>query len=169
MKKLFTIGYEGINPDDLISSLRHSGVRLLIDIREVPISRKRGFSKSALASGLTNAGIDYLHFKGLGDPKLGRVAARQGRYSEFRSIFGAHMRTSVAQLALEDAILAASRTTACLLCFEHDHTNCHRSIVANSMVKRNRFSVVHLRVDSLTAGRTSKKSFSDDRTTAHIG
>jgi uncharacterized protein (DUF488 family) len=168
MKKLFTIGYEGTNADDLIGSLRRSGVGLLIDVRDVPISRKRGFSKSALASGLTSAGIDYLHLKGLGDPKPGRVAARQGRYSDFRNIFGAHMRTSAAQQALEDAVLAASRTTACLLCFEHDHTNCHRSIVANSMVKRTRFSVVHLRADSPTAGRVSKKSFSDGRTAAHI-
>lgn len=167
MKKLFTIGYEGTNPDDLIASLGRSGVGLLIDVRDVPISRKRGFSKNALAAGLTSAGIEYLHLKGLGDPKPGRLAAREGRYSEFRSIFGAHMLTSTAQCALDDAISAASSTTACLLCFEHDHTNCHRSIVANSMVKRRRFSVVHLRVGSFPTSR-SNKSFTNDRTAAHI-
>lgn len=32
MKKLFTIGYEGTNPDGLFADLKRSGVRLLIDV-----------------------------------------------------------------------------------------------------------------------------------------
>jgi len=168
MKKLFTIGYEGANPDDLFGRLQRSGVRLLIDIRDVPISRKRGFSKAALANGLGSVGIDYLHLKGLGDPKPGRLAARQGRFADFRTIFGAHMVTGAAQQALERAILAASRKTACLLCFEHDHTNCHRSIVANSMISRAKFSVIHLRANG-AARMLEKRRNQDDRTAGYLG
>lgn len=64
MKTLFTIGYEGSSAADLFGSLRRSGVKLLIDVRDVPISRKRGFSKTALSEGLSGAGIAYLHLKG---------------------------------------------------------------------------------------------------------
>lgn len=146
--KLFTLGYEGSQPADLFARLQRAGVELLIDVRDVPISRKRGFSKNSLADGLASAGVDYLHLKSLGDPKPGRMAAREGRYSDFRRIFNAHLRTNAAQEALREAVSAASRRVACLLCFERDHTNCHRSIVADSMVGLQSFSIVHLQADS---------------------
>jgi uncharacterized protein (DUF488 family) len=75
MATLFTVGYEGSKPSDLFASLQDNGITLLIDVREVPISRKPGFSKTSLSLGLDVAGIRYLHLKGLGDPKPGRVAA----------------------------------------------------------------------------------------------
>ena len=90
-KPLYTIGYEGAQPADFFDQLLASGVRALIDIRDVPISRKRGFSKNSLREGLAEHSIEYLHLKGLGDPKPGRIAAREGRYSDFRMIFNAHM------------------------------------------------------------------------------
>jgi uncharacterized protein (DUF488 family) len=170
MKKLFTIGYEGCKPTDLFASLRSSGVKLLIDVRDVPISRKQGFSKTSLMQGLADVGIGYLHLKGLGDPKPGRIAAREGRYSDFRRIFASHMLTTAAQQALTKAVLAASKSVACLLCFEQDHTNCHRCIVAESMARSGKFTLVHLSTLPLVArsiarGRTS----SDVRSTAHVG
>ncbi|MET4512583.1 DUF488 domain-containing protein [Bradyrhizobium sp. I1.7.5] len=169
MKKLFTVGYEGSKPSDLFARLQKSGVTLLIDVRDVPISRKPGFSKTALARGLDEVGIRYLHLKGLGDPKPGRVAAREGRFSDFRRIFGAHMMTTAAQQALTDALAAASKSIACLLCFEQDHTNCHRCIVADSMAKRGKFSLVHLTAAPLIARSSKGRISSDDRTPAHIG
>ena len=68
MTTLFTVGYEGSKPSDLFASLQDNGVTLLIDVRDVPISRKPGFSKTSLSQGLDVAGIRYLHLKGLGDP-----------------------------------------------------------------------------------------------------
>src|ERR1700682_6027928 len=118
MNKLFTVGYEGSKPDDLFAALRRSGVQLVIDIRDVPISRKPGFSKKSLTAGLANADISYLHLRGLGDPKPGRMAAREGRYADFRRIFTSHMSSAAAQQDLENAISAASCRPACLLCFE---------------------------------------------------
>jgi uncharacterized protein (DUF488 family) len=170
MTKLFTVGYEGSKPSDLFASLQENGVTLLIDVRDVPISRKPGFSKTALAQGLDETGIRYLHLKGLGDPKPGRVAAREGRFSDFRRIFTAHMMTTAAQHALAEAILAASKSVACLLCFEQDHTNCHRCIVAESMARRGKFTLEHLTAAPLIARTTSRgRISSNDRTPAHIG
>jgi len=170
MTTLFTIGYEGRKPSDLFVSLQNRGVTLLIDVRDVPISRKPGFSKTALAQGLDEAGIRYLHLKGLGDPKPGRTAAREGRFSDFRRIFTAHMRTTAAQQALAEAVAAASKSVACLLCFEQDHTNCHRCIVADSMVQSGKFNLVHLSAAPLASHKVSRgRIFSDDRTPTHIG
>jgi uncharacterized protein (DUF488 family) len=169
MKKLFTIGYEGSKPNDLFVKLRENGVALLIDVRDVPISRKPGFSKTSLSQGLDDAGIGYLHLKGLGDPKPGRVAAREGRFSDFRQIFKAHLLTTAAQQALAQAVTAASKSVACLLCFEQDHTNCHRCIVADSMARSGKFNVVHLSAGRLVSRVTRSRVSSDDRTPAPIG
>ncbi|MCD9291567.1 uncharacterized protein (DUF488 family) [Bradyrhizobium huanghuaihaiense] len=170
MTTLFTVGYEGCKPSDLFASLQKNGVKLLIDVRDVPISRKPGFSKTALAQGLDKAGIQYLHLKGLGDPKPGRTAAREGRFSDFRRIFAAHMMTTAAQQALTDALSAASKSVACLLCFEQDHTNCHRCIVADSMVRRGKFKLVHLSAAPLAGHKVPRgRISSDDRTPAHMG
>jgi uncharacterized protein (DUF488 family) len=168
--KLFTVGYEGRKPTDLFASLQDNGVTLLIDVRDVPISRKPGFSKTSLTQGLEEAGIRYLHLKGLGDPKPGRVAAREGRFSDFRRIFTAHMLATAAQQALAEAVSAASKSIACLLCFEQDHTNCHRCIVAESMAQNGKFNLVHLSAAPLITRNMSKgRISSNDRSPVHIG
>lgn len=148
MRQLYTIGYEGSSIEDFLATLKEAKIELLIDVREVPISRKRGFSKSALSAGLAAQSIDYLHLKGLGDPKPGRLAAREGRYDEFRKIFSAHLRSETAQIDLRRGIDAAKRTRACLLCFEKDHKHCHRCIVADEMAKQNEFQIIHACVSS---------------------
>jgi uncharacterized protein (DUF488 family) len=168
MTTLFTVGYEGSKPSDLFASLQDNGVTLLIDVRDVPISRKPGFSKTSLSLGLDVAGIRYLH-RGPRRSQAGRVAAREGRFSDFRRIFAAHMMTTAAQQALAEAIVAASKSIACLLCFEQDHTNCHRCIVADSMARRGKFDLVHLGVARLTSRNGSRGQISsNDRTAAHI-
>lgn len=170
VKKLFTIGYEGCQPSDLFAKLQDNNVKLLIDVRDVPLSRKPGFSKSSLSQGLGGAGIAYLHLKGLGDPKAGRVAAREGRFADFRRVFTMHMMTTAAQQAFAEAVTAASKSVACLLCFEQDHTNCHRCIVADSMVRSGKFNLVHLSAASLATHKVARgRISSDDRTPAHIG
>jgi uncharacterized protein (DUF488 family) len=170
MKKLFTIGYEGCKPSDLFAKLQANGVGLLIDVRDVPISRKPGFSKTSLSHGLDEVDIGYLHLKGLGDPKPGRVAAREGRLADFRQIFTAHMMTTAAQQALAEAVTAAAKSVACLLCFEQDPSNCHRCIVADSMVLSRKFDLVHLSVGPSASHKVSRgRISSDDRTPAHVG
>lgn len=145
-KALHTIGYEGSSINEFIGSLNRAGIDLLIDVRELPLSRKRGFSKNALSSHLASHNIDYLHLKGLGDPKPGRLAARAGRYADFKRIFSAHMRTELAQTDLQKGIEVAKKRSVCLLCFERDHKNCHRCIVAEEMAKQGSFKLIHIGV-----------------------
>ena len=58
---LFTVGYEGREPDELIALLQANGVDRVIDIRELPLSRRRGFSKTPLGTALRAVGIEYVH------------------------------------------------------------------------------------------------------------
>jgi uncharacterized protein (DUF488 family) len=52
-RNLFTVGYEGESLESFLSTLRSNYINYLIDVREVPLSRKKGFSKTALSETLT--------------------------------------------------------------------------------------------------------------------
>ena len=127
---LLTIGYEGTTVDRVVAALREAGVAELLDIRAVPQSRKPGFSKRLLSATLADAGIGYTHLRALGTPKPGRDAVRHGDIAAMHRIFRAHMEQPDAQFELRQASAAAASAPCCLLCFERDHTECHRAIVA---------------------------------------
>ena len=167
---LHTIGYEGSSIGDFLATLETAGINLLIDVRDVPISRKPGFSKNGLASVLAMHNIEYLHLKGLGDPKPGRIAAREGRYKDFRRIFAAHLRSKIAQADMVRGIEAASSKMACLLCFERDHRYCHRCIVAQEMACRSGVDLVHLGVQpDLTRNSAKGRKRAHDGAPALVG
>ena len=146
MSAVLTIGYEGAALDDFIATLLFPNVEVLIDIRDMPISRKRGFSKKSLAESLRGSGLEYVHLRDLGDPKPGREAARRGEIPEFKRIFRAHLAKKTTRAALAEAVDIAATARACLLCFERDHAHCHRSMVADAMSRRRTFMVRHLGV-----------------------
>lgn len=146
MKTLYTIGYEGSSIDDFVATLLAANVDTLVDVRELPASRRKGFSKNALATALEEAGIDYVHIKGLGDPKEGRDAARAGEYGKFEKIFLKHMQSEIAKSGLELAVSIAQQHTACLMCYERDHKYCHRKYVAESMSTIIDLNATHLGV-----------------------
>ena len=141
MPGLFTIGYEGKTQAEMLDELEAASVVLLIDVRAVAASRRPGFSKTALAAGLRERGIDYLHLRALGTPADGRQAARAGRVAEMRAIYAGQLETPEAALALEQALDEASRRPSALLCYEREAPDCHRSMLAQRMVERVPFEV----------------------------
>lgn len=148
---LYTIGYEGTAIEAFVLTLLEAGVDTLIDVRDLPLSRKKGFSKAILRETLEANGISYVHLRGLGDPKPGRDAARAGKMRLFKSIFGRHMRSTEAQLDLLVANAIAHEKAVCLMCFERNHCDCHRSIVAHHMHEATGLRVEHLIVDARRA------------------
>ncbi len=143
-KRLWTIGYEGKTVDEFMAELLQARVEQVIDVRAVAASRRPGFSKTSLAAGLKERGIDYLQLRELGTPKSGRDAARKGRISEMRAIFEAHLETPEAELAMERAFAAVSERRSALLCYEAEAGCCHRAIVAERLLARDAFEVVDI-------------------------
>lgn len=141
---IWTIGYERASPDALIAALRAAGVQTLLDVRELPLSRRAGFSKSPLRAALQEAGIGYVHLKGLGTPAEGRMAGRQGDLPRFWEIVERRMETPEAEADLARAAEIAKSERACLLCVEADPHICHRLRVAQGLRDRYGFAVEHL-------------------------
>ena len=141
---LATIGYERSTLDAVLAALETAGVAHLLDIRAVPSSRKPGFSKHVLAASLAARGIAYTHLRALGTPKAGRDAVRRGDPATMRRIFAAHMEGDAPQSELAHAVAIARSAPACLLCFERDHTHCHRAIVADLIEQRTGQPIRHL-------------------------
>jgi uncharacterized protein (DUF488 family) len=142
---LFTIGYEQAKPDAVLKELKAAKVDLLVDTRAVAASRKPGFSKRQLAASLDEAGICYLHLQKLGTPASGRTAARAGDYKTLWRIYGKHLKTAGAVEEMDELIrLVKSKQRVCLLCFERDHNECHRSKIAEIVHQRTGAKVQNL-------------------------
>lgn len=126
-KTIVSVGYEQRDIDEFVDLLRSQHVDLLVDVRLNAISRKRGFSKTALADALREAGIEYRHERVLGNPKPNRDPFRRGEESA-RQWYEDHLRDHAVAVCDELLELASSLRIA-LLCFERDHATCHRSSI----------------------------------------
>ncbi len=132
---LYHIGYEGLSFDDFVAHLKYSGISTVIDVRYLPVSRKRGFSKAALSGNLSKYGIRYLHLRKIGAPKPMRTKLHEsGNYDQFFAAYRKHLRSHLGEL---DPILnlISNEEHVVLLCYERDPEKCHRKIVAEE-VKR---------------------------------
>jgi uncharacterized protein (DUF488 family) len=130
--RLFTIGYEETPQKAVLDELVEAGVKLLVDVRAVASSRRPGYSKSQLAAGLDGRGIAYIHLRGLGTPKEGRLAARSGDHKTLTKIYTAHLKTPQAHEEMDQLkTLIKTAGPICLLCYERDHEHCHRKFIAD--------------------------------------
>lgn len=143
--ELLTIGYEGLTTHGLLRLLRSYGIQTLVDVRELPLSRKPGFSKSALATVAARRRLRYLHIPELGCPREIRHDYRaDGNWDRYLRRFSVYLSTQ------DDAVASlahlARTERCCLLCFEADARYCHRSLVAARVapLMGQRTKVVHI-------------------------
>ena len=149
-KKLFTIGYEQTPAQSVLDELERAGVKLLVDVRAVASSRRPGFSKNQLAAGLDARGISYLHLRGLGTPKDGRIAARSGQFDALHQIYAKHLKTPQAREELDElSALVKKSGPVCILCYERDHLHCHRRWIAEIIEDRDSVKVENLAAPQL--------------------
>jgi uncharacterized protein (DUF488 family) len=141
--RLYTMGYEGLNIDDFIVRLKEAGVESVVDVRAIPISRKKGFSKTAFSSKLQEAGIDYLHIAALGCPKSVRNTYREdGDWNSYTRGFLAYLNTQ--QQSVVSLAKLSRSSVSCLVCFEADFNYCHRSLVARAAVSFGAAQIAHI-------------------------
>ncbi|WP_269532629.1 DUF488 family protein [Chitinimonas sp. BJYL2] len=149
---IYTIGYEGLDIDSFVSLLVEHNIETVVDIRELPLSRKPGFSKKALSSILNLSGLEYVHMVDLGCPKLVRDRYREnGNWKHYTEGFLKHLKTQESAIA-ELSELSESSSCA-LLCYEADFNLCHRSMVANAVRAYRGADVEHIKA---TGARTAR-------------
>ncbi len=140
---LYTFGYEGLDLALFIARVRAVGIRTIVDVRELPLSRKRGFSKTSFSAALGEAGIAYLHAPTLGCPKDVRDQyKRDGSWARYTGGFMKHLAKQ--QAAVGELAKLAKATRTCLVCFEADYNYCHRAFVARAAHAAGAPSVMHL-------------------------
>ena len=140
--RLFTIGYEAATMGDFVAALTKAGVKRVIDIRALPLSRRPGFSKTPLKGALAEAGIDYVHLRALGTPASGREAARKGRHEDLRRIYAGQLELPEAIAQGAEMLSLAEEKPSALLCYEREPSGCHRSLLIEAVAPE--ASVVHL-------------------------
>ncbi|ADV66132.1 DUF488 family protein [Deinococcus maricopensis] len=129
---VYTIGYEGADLSAFLDTLAAHGVTLLVDTRERAQSRRRGYSKTALAAALRERGIRYVHLRALGTPPSLRKEYKMTRdFSVLKRGFLAHLATQGD--ALEELGALAADAPAALLCYEANPAECHRSLIAGRL------------------------------------
>lgn len=139
---LFTLGYEGMSIDAYLSMLIKYDIRVLVDVRNNPISRKFGFAKTRLAECTERAGIVYHHVPELGIPSSLRRDLSD--MESYRALFE-HYRQNILprQSAAIERLLALLRRhrRAAVMCFEADPRMCHRQKLVEHLAALPEFQV----------------------------
>ena len=154
MAELFTLGYEDTTLDRFLQVLRSRKIDILIDVREAPISRKPGFSKTSLITACETAGINYEHWQLLGCPREIRQGYKDdGNWMRYTQRYKKHLE-NLGEL-LENLGSRILKERICLVCFEADHRFCHRTYIAEAVKQLlpRTASIIHLTKTGLTAVR----------------
>ncbi|MDR1878969.1 MAG: DUF488 domain-containing protein [Bacteroidales bacterium] len=133
---LFTIGYEGISLEEYLNRLIRNDVKVLVDVRNNPMSMKYGFSKSQLKRFCENLGIQYVHFPEVGIQseerrELNTQADYDRLFADYRTSNLTHTQTT--QNAILDLLKKHQRIA--LTCFETNICQCHRKHLAEAITQ----------------------------------
>ena len=146
-QQLFTIGYEGVSLEEYINKLILADVPLLCDVRKNAYSQKYGFSKSQLLKACEGVGIRYVHVPELGIESDKRQCLRS--QNDYDILFDEYEKTTLRTCGeyiqfVSDLLKQYQRIA--LTCFEKDPRQCHRSRVANAVVRytNNQYPLIHL-------------------------
>jgi len=131
---LFTIGYEGISLEEYLVRLLKNDVKLLVDVRNNPMSMKYGFSKGQLKKYCANLGIEYVHI-----PEVGIQSDQRQQLntqSDYDKLFTVYRKNNLSKtMSSQNAILNLLKRhkRIALTCFEANICQCHRKHLAEAI------------------------------------
>jgi uncharacterized protein (DUF488 family) len=143
--EIFTVGHGAGPAAALVEVLRREGIRVLVDVRTAPGSRRHPqYGKDALAASLAEAGIAYEWEKELGGCRTARPDSPHAaiRNPSFRG-YADHMETGAFRHGLERLIRRAASGPTAVMCAETVWWKCHRRMIADALVTRG-IDVFHL-------------------------
>lgn len=135
---IYTIGHSTRPVDEFLQILHHYGMEVLVDVRTVPGSRHNPqYNQEALASSLAEAGIEYLHMKGLGGLRHARNDSqnRGFRNASFRG-YADYMQTPEFDENLDRLITTLRDRPTVIMCAEAVPWRCHRSLIGDALAVR---------------------------------
>lgn len=127
---IFTVGYEGRQLGDFVELLVREKIDRVLDIRALPLSRRKGFSKTPLGAALRCVGVEYVHVRAAGNP----FRDQKQDVERCLRMYGRHL--DAHPDVIDEVVAAARGHRAALLCVESDPRCCHRSIVADRLKAR---------------------------------
>lgn len=131
---LFTIGYEGISLEEYLNRLLKNDVKVLVDVRNNPLSMKYGFSKSQLKRYCNSLGIEYVHY-----PEVGIQSDQRqelNTQADYDKLFADYceknlIKTKSSQEKILNLLKEKKRIA--LTCFEANICQCHRKHLAEAI------------------------------------
>ena len=134
--KVYTVGYERVQPELYVRTLVEAGVGTVLDVREYAWSHRPAFVKSVLERNLRAAGIAYAHCKAAGNPSVIRKSTKDPDecMRRYRSYLDQNP-GSLEELLVLIRSASADGRPACLTCYERDHGKCHRSVLLEELSK----------------------------------
>lgn len=131
---LFTIGYEGVSLEEYLVRLLQNDVKVLVDVRNNPLSMKYGFSKSQLEKYCSGVGIDYVHIPEVGIQ--GEQRKELNTQTDYDKLFDNYRKVNLTRTIVYQKkilnLLKQHRRIA-LTCFESDINRCHRKHLAEAI------------------------------------
>lgn len=131
---LFTIGYEGVSLEEYLNRLLRNDVKILVDVRNNPLSMKYGFNKNQLKRYCENLGIVYMHFPEVGIQSEQRQELNtQIDYDKLFDIYRANNLTKTVSTQTKILRLLEEHQRIALTCFEANICQCHRKHLAEAI------------------------------------
>jgi uncharacterized protein (DUF488 family) len=142
---LYTIGHSTHPIDEFIELLKTYNIKQLIDVRTIAKSRHNPqFNEETLSASLREVKISYTHDKELGGLRHAKKdSINMGwKNTSFRG-YADYMQTSEFDEALEDLKTRSIKKPTVIMCAEAVPWRCHRSMIADALVKQ-KWEVRHI-------------------------
>lgn len=131
---LFTIGYEGNSLEHYLNRLITNGIKVLVDVRNKPLSMKYGFSKGQLKRYCESIGISYMHFPDVGIKSDQRQELNS--QADYDKLFKEYRKKNLPNTYQTQQVilnLLKEYKRIALTCFEALPCQCHRSHLADAI------------------------------------
>ncbi|HET9839916.1 MAG TPA: DUF488 domain-containing protein [Candidatus Angelobacter sp.] len=148
MATVFTIGHSTRDLADFSRVLQARDIRLLVDIRAFPMSRRHPhFNREHLELWLPEIGCDYRWERDLGGRRGKQMPADQSpnialRNPSFRN-YADYMLSEAFRQAIERLLANAATRNTAIMCAEQLYFRCHRLLVADYLVAHGH-TVLHI-------------------------
>jgi len=130
---VWTIGHSTLAIEDFLLALGAFDIRMLIDVRSFPGSRRYPqFNKEPLRSSLAATGIAYTHLPELGGRRKAKPDSMNlaWRNESFRG-YADYMETESFRNGIERLIKIAAEQRTAIMCAEALWWRCHRSLISD--------------------------------------